>query len=117
MEYRENVVLSGNYLLCTELTEFHMALWITGFGIKTKSGETILPLEHRFHLDHYEEELNYLKVKFRIYHTGLESYKAKIFPDDRQFQFEGNFYPLENFTIFFDELEEKKLTSRIPHEN
>lgn len=80
MEYRkEKLFCKENFKLVTELTEFRMSVWITGFGLENAvTGEEVLPLFSYFNLDHIEElSEEILEIKFRIYPSGKKITRLK----------------------------------------
>lgn len=100
MEYRkEKLFCKENFRLVTELTEFRMSLWITGFGLENAvTGEEILPLSSYFNLDHVEElSEEILEIKFRIYPSGKKNYTVKVHPFSKQFEYEDKMYSTDHF--------------------
>jgi len=100
MEYRqEKIFCKGNFKLITELNEFRMSLWISGFGLENVvTGEEIIPVISIFNLDDTEEiDEEILKIKFRIYPNGLEHYTVEINPFLKSFVYEDQIYSTDNF--------------------
>lgn len=105
-EYRnERLIFAGKLTLVTELTEFRMSLWVNGFGITDSfTKEEILPVIHRFNLDHFEETGNVLFVTFRIYPNGLKNYKVEINPFEKTFTYDTSIHNLSDFEGYFYKL-------------
>ena len=76
-EYRqERLLLKGRVKLIIDPMEFHMALWIDGFGLSDAvTGEEITPLCHSYNLEHVEEVGDRLEIDFRIYPEGHVYYQ------------------------------------------
>lgn len=100
MQYRkEKLVCNGNFKLITDLNEFKMSLWITGFGLENAlTGEEIIPVITIFNLDNIEEvDGEVLKIKFRIYPDGSKYYEVEIHPFLKSFVYEVETYSTDVF--------------------
>lgn len=100
MKYRkEKMFCNGNIKLITDLNEFKMSLWITGFGLENvMTGEEIIPVISIFNLDDIEEvDEEVLKIKFRIYPNGSQHYEVEVNPFLKSFVYEEKIYSTDNF--------------------
>ena len=98
-EYRqERLLLKGRVKLIIDPMEFHMALWINGFGLSDAvTGEEITPLCHSYNLEHVEEAGNQLEIDFRIYPEGHVYYHVAVDPFARTFTYKGKVYSTDDF--------------------
>lgn len=100
---QEQLIFNGKFKLITVQTEFRMSIWINGFGIADAFTEKeILPVLYSFHLDEFEENGNFLSVKFRIYPDGLKNYETEINPFEQIVMYDHQTYRLADFEKIFD---------------
>lgn len=95
---RETLILNGQFKIITELEEFRMSLWVTGFGLQdARTGEVIIPVVHIFNLDRYVADGSTLHVVFQIYPHGAKTYEVAIHPFRKTFAYEDKTYSTKDF--------------------